>query len=195
RQMQEAAEALKYAAAAGYGDRLEAIATMSQRQKMLALGRLDPDLLGLARSNGRGSVTVFTVREGKLSGSENFELAGLSPEQALADVLNAFVSQYYASATHIPREVFVPDRLPDTEVIEQWLSERRGSRGSLRVPQRGKQRELLAQVAANAAESMRQLRIKLDYDEQRTGALLKDLERQLNLPAVPIPTRWYATSH
>src|SRR5207302_1671269 len=169
--------------------------TMSQRQKMLALGRLDQDLFGLARSNGRGSVTVFTVREGKLSGSENFELAGLSPEQALADVLNAFVSQYYASATHIPREVFVPDRLPDTEVIEQWLSERRGSRVSLRVPQRGKQRELLAQVAANAAESMRQLRIKLDYDEQRTGALLNDLQRQLNLPALPIRIECYDISN
>jgi len=195
RQMQEAAEALKYEAAARYRDRLEAIETMSQRQKMLALGRLDQDLFGLARSNGRGSVTVFTVREGKLSGSENFELAGLSPEQALADVLNAFVSQYYASATHIPREVFVPDRLPDTEVIEQWLSERRGSRVSLRVPQRGKQRELLAQVAANAAESMRQLRIKLDYDEQRTGALLNDLQRQLNLPAVPIRIECYDISN
>ena len=195
RQMQEAAEALKYEAAARYRDRLEAIETMSQRQKMLALGRLDQDLFGLARSNGRGSVTVFTVREGKLSGSENFELAGLSPEQALADVLNAFVSQYYASATHIPREVFVPDRLPDTEVIEQWLSERRGSRVSLRVPQRGKQRELLAQVAANAAESMRQLRIKLDYDEERTGALLNDLQRQLNLPALPIRIECYDISN
>ena len=195
RQMQEAAEALKYEAAARYRDRLEAIETMSQRQKMLALGRLDQDLFGLARSNGRGSVTVFTVREGKLSGSENFELAGLSPEQAPADVLNAFVSQYYASATHIPREVFVPDRLPDTEVIEQWLSERRGSRVSLRVPQRGKQRELLAQVAANAAESMRQLRIKLDYDEERTGALLNDLQRQLNLPAVPIRIECYDISN
>ncbi len=195
RQMQEAAEALKYEAAARYRDRLEAIETMSQRQKMLALGRLDQDLFGLARADGRGSVTVFTVREGKLSGSENFELAGLSAEQAPADVLNAFVSQYYVSATHIPREIFVPDRLPDTEVIEQWLTERRGSRVTLRVPQRGKQRELLVQVAANAAEAMRQLRIKLDYDEQRTGALLNDLQRQLSLPALPIRIECYDISN
>src|SRR5207244_1232731 len=82
---------------------------------------------GLARADGQGSVRVFSVREGRLSGSENFDLVGLGKHQSDADILNAFVSQYYANATHIPKEVFVPEALPDRELIEQWLSERRGS--------------------------------------------------------------------
>src|SRR5205823_5101009 len=96
-------------------------------------------------------------------------------------ILNAFVSQYYANATHIPKEVFVPKALPDRELIEQWLSERRGSSVSVHVPQRGKQRELLQQAAANAQETMRQLRIKLDYDAERTASLLNDLQARLAL--------------
>jgi len=194
-QMQEAADKLEYEAAARYRDRLDAMERMAERQKVLAMGRYDQDLFGLARADGQGSVRVFSVREGRLSGSENFELVGLGKAQTNADILNAFVSQYYANATHIPKEIFVPDALPDRELIEQWLSERRGSNVSVRVPQRGKQRELLEQAAANAAETMRQLRIKLDYDAERTASLLNDLQARLELPTVPLRIECYDISN
>ncbi|HEY8679241.1 MAG TPA: excinuclease ABC subunit UvrC [Candidatus Dormibacteraeota bacterium] len=194
-QMSGAAEAMEYEAAARYRDRLQAMQTMAERQKMQALGRLDQDLFGLARSDGQGCVQVFAVREGKLSASENFDLVGLDKEQTAADVLNAFVSQYYASATHIPKDIFVPETLPDQAVIEQWLSERRGSRVALRVPQRGKQRELLQQAAVNAQETMRQMRIKLDYDAERTASLLNDLQARLALPALPNRIECYDISN
>jgi excinuclease ABC subunit C len=194
-QMQAASDALEFEAAARYRDRLEAIETMAERQKMQALGKLDQDLFGLARSETQAMVKVFNVREGQLSGSENFELAGLNADQPDADVLNAFVPQYYTNATHIPREVFVPTPLQDAAVLEQWLSERRGSRVGVRVPRRGKQRELLAQAAANAEEAMRSLRIKLDYDAERTASLLADLQRQLELPALPERIECYDISN
>jgi excinuclease ABC subunit C len=194
-QMQEAADKLEYEAAARYRDRLDAMERMAERQKVLAMSRYDQDLFGLARADGQGSVRVFSVREGRLSGSENFDLVGLGKAQSNADVLNAFVSQYYASATHIPKEVFVPEVLPDREVIEQWLSERRGSQVAVRVPQRGKQRELLQQAAANAEETMRQMRIKLDYDAQRTSSLLNDLQAKLDLPSLPVRIECYDISN
>jgi excinuclease ABC subunit C len=194
-QMQQAADKLEYEAAARYRDRLDAMERMAERQKVLAMGRYDQDLFGLARADGQGSVRVFSVREGRLSGSENFDLVGLGKEQTNADILNAFVSQYYANATHIPKEIFVPAALPDRELIEQWLTERRGSSVSVRVPQRGKQRELLEQAAANAAETMRQLRIKLDYDAERTASLLNDLQARLELPALPVRVECYDISN
>ena len=194
-QMQEAADRLEYEAAARYRDRLEAMERMAERQKVLAMGRYDQDLFGLARADGQGSVRVFSVRAGRLSGSENFDLVGLGKQQSNADVLNAFVSQYYASATHIPKEIFVPELLPDRDVIEQWLSERRGSQVSVRVPQRGKQRELLQQAAANAEETMRQMRIRLDYDADRTASLLNDLQAKLELPALPVRIECYDISN
>jgi excinuclease ABC subunit C len=194
-QMQEAADKTEYEAAARYRDRLQAMETMAERQKMQALGRYDQDLFGLARADRQGFVQVFSVREGKLSGSENFDLVGLSKDQTNTDILNAFVSQYYASATHIPKDVFVPETLPDRAVIEQWLSERRGSRVSVKVPQRGKQRELLQQAAANAEEAMRQMRIKLDYDADRTASLLNDLQARLELPALPVRIECYDISN
>jgi excinuclease ABC subunit C len=194
-QMQAAADKLEYEAAARYRDRLDAMERMAERQKVLAMGRYDQDLFGLARADGQGSVRVFSVREGRLSGSENFDLVGLGKDQSNADVLNAFVSQYYANATHIPKEIFVPETLPDRELIEQWLSERRGSNVSVRVPQRGKQRELLQQAAANAQETMRQLRIKLDYDAERTASLLNDLQARLALPVLPVRIECYDISN
>jgi excinuclease ABC subunit C len=105
------------------------------------------------------------------------------------------VSQYYANATHIPKEVFVPEALPDRALIEQWLSERRGSQVSVKVPQRGKQRELLQQAAANAEETMRQMRIRLDYDADRTASLLNDLQTRLDLPALPVRIECYDISN
>ena len=194
-QMTDAAEAQDYEAAARYRDRLQAMQIMTEPQKMQALGRLDQDLFGLARTDGQGVVQVFAVREGKLSGSENFDLVGLDKAQSNGDVLNAFVGQYYASATHIPKDIFVPDALPDQGVIEQWLSERRGSKVAVKVPQRGKQRELLQQAAANAEETMRQMRIKLDYDADRTAALLNDLQHRLGLPALPNRIECYDISN
>jgi excinuclease ABC subunit C len=194
-QMADAAEAQDYEAAARYRDRLQALQTMTERQKMQVLGRLDQDLFGLARTDGQGCVQVFAVREGKLSGSENFDLVGLDKEQSNGDVLNAFVSQYYASATHIPKDIFVPETLPDQGVIEQWLTERRGSKVAVKVPQRGKQRELLQQAAANAQETMRQMRIKLDYDAERTASLLNDLQERLALPAFPRRIECYDISN
>ncbi|HEY9288223.1 MAG TPA: excinuclease ABC subunit UvrC [Candidatus Dormibacteraeota bacterium] len=194
-QMQEAADKLEYEAAARYRDRLDAMERMAERQKVLAMSRYDQDLFGLARTNGQGSVRVFSVREGRLSGSENFDLVGLGKLQSNGEVLNAFVSQYYASATHIPKEIFVPELLPDREVIEQWLTERRGSQVTVRVPQRGKQRELLQQAAANAEETMRQMRITLDYDAQRTSSLLNDLQAKLELPSLPVRIECYDISN
>src|SRR6266853_6937614 len=194
-QMQAAADKLEYEAAARYRDRLDAMERMAERQKVLAMGRYDQDLFGLARADGQGSVRVFSVREGRLSGSENFDLVGLDKEQSDADILNAFVSQYYVNATHIPKEVFVPAALPDRELIEQWLTERRGSNVTVRVPQRGKQRELLQQAAANAEETMRQLRIKLDYDADRTASLLNDLQARLSLPTLPVRIECYDISN
>ncbi|MDQ6709744.1 MAG: excinuclease ABC subunit UvrC [Candidatus Dormibacteraeota bacterium] len=195
RQMADASQAMDYEAAARYRDRLQAMQTMTERQKMQALGRLDQDLFGLARSDGQGTVQVFAVREGKLSGSESFDLVGLGKDQGNADVLNAFVSQYYASATHIPKDIFVPEALPDQTVIEQWLTERRGSHVSVKVPQRGKQRELLQQAAENAQETMRQMRIRLDYDAERTAALLSDLQSRLGLPGLPVRIECYDISN
>src|SRR5207237_8850846 len=113
-----------------------AMERIAWRQKGLAMSRYDQDLFGLARADGQGSVRVFSVREGRLSGSENFDLVGLGRDQSDADILNAFVSQYYANATHIPKEIFVPEALPDLELIEQWLSERRGSAVSVHRLQR-----------------------------------------------------------
>src|SRR5438105_14428080 len=105
--MQAAADKLEYEAAARYRDRLDAMERMAERQKVLAMSRYDQDLFGLARADGQGSVRVFSVREGRLSGSDNFDLVGPAKDQPAAALLNPFATPYYATATHIPTEPFL----------------------------------------------------------------------------------------
>ncbi len=193
-QMEGAAEALQYEAAARYRDRLRALEEVGERQKMLTGARADQDWIALARANGHAIAQVFLVREGKLVGTEQVQLEGTS---GIGDreVLGAFLSQFYGSATHVPKEIFLPALLPDQGVIEDWLSERRGAGVTVRVPQRGDNRALLELVERNAADALRQLKIKWDFDANRTGTLLGDLQQQLQLPALPRRIECYDISN
>jgi excinuclease ABC subunit C len=194
RQMAEEAEALRYEAAARYRDRLQALGEVTARQQMLTRVRSDQDWIGVARDNGHAVVEVFLVRDGKLTGTEQVQLEGAGGTGD-PEVLSSFLGQFYGSATHIPREIFLPEALPDQPVLEEWLSERRSGKVSVRVPQKGDKRALLELVERNAAEALRHLKIRWDFDASRAGGLLADLQQQLQLPAPPVRIECYDISN
>jgi excinuclease ABC subunit C len=193
-QMQAASAALQFEAAARYRDRLHALEEVVERQKMLTRVRTDQDWIGIARADGQAMAQVFLVREGKLVGSEQVQLEGAGGSTD-AEILSSFLAQFYGSATHVPREIFLPEALPDQGVLEEWLSERRGAAVAVRIPQRGDNRALLELVERNAAEALRQLKIKWDFDANRTETLLADLQQQLQLPGPPRRIECYDISN
>src|SRR5262249_22810380 len=141
--MEQAALDQKYERAAVVRDRIQALNTVRERQKIISTEPEDQDLVGLARQGSEACVQVFFVRRGRLLGRESFFLDRLTgvPD---GDVLSAFLRQFYAKNVQPPREVLLSTEVPEVELTAEWLAQRRNGRVELLVPQRGRKRELVA---------------------------------------------------
>lgn len=192
--MEEAAENLRFERAAEIRDQIRAIEMITEKQKIISSGLEDQDVIAYARSGDETCVQVFFVRSGKLIGREHFRLTGTEGLEG-AEILDAFLKQFYSEAAFVPREILVPDDLEDAEVIREWLSRRRGGKVLLTRPRRGAKKELLDMVFGNA---------KLVLDEQKAGrqrefeateGALSDLQERLRLPGLPERIECYDISH
>src|SRR5487761_182951 len=182
--MEGAADNLDFENAARYRDQLQSIEKIADRQKVLTRSRDDQDLIAYARSGADVFVEVAYIRQGKMVGHDGHPLDGAG-DATEAELLRGFVLQYYASATHVPRTVILPGPLDETELMTGWLSQRRGGPVTIEVPQRGRKRALVTQLAETAAQELEQLRIQADYDKSRTEPMLAALAEALDLESPP----------
>jgi excinuclease ABC subunit C len=127
-------------------------------------------------------------------GADNFTLDGTRDESD-ADVMASFIKQFYESATYVPKNVFVPVALPETELIEQYLSDRRGTKVEVMVPSRGGKRRLVEMASTNAREAMDMAHVKWLADRGKTRAALDMLQDELDLPALPKRIECYDISN
>jgi len=192
--MEGSANRLDFENAARYRDQLQSIERIADRQKVLTRGRDDQDLIAYARKGGEVFVEVAYVRQGKMVGHDGHALDGAG-EAAEAEMLRGFVLQYYASATHVPRAVILPGPVDEPELLTGWLSQRRGGPVGIEVPQRGRKRALVTQLAETAAQELEQLRIQADYDRSRTEPMLAALAEALDLETPPKRIECYDISN
>jgi excinuclease ABC subunit C len=192
--MARAADELDFENAARYRDRLRAIEKIADRQKVLTRSRDDQDIVGYAREGRDVYVEVAYVRQGKMVGHDGHALegAGEAPEPEL---LRGFLLMYYGSATHVPRSLVLPGTVDEPELVTDWLARRRGGPVRLEVPQRGRKRALVRQLAETAAEELKQLRIEADYDRSRTEPMLTALAEALQLDGPPHRIECYDISN
>ncbi|MFC2305662.1 MAG: excinuclease ABC subunit UvrC [Neisseria elongata] len=135
--MDLAAEGYHFETAARLRDQLTAVRKAAERQNIVT-GAGDQDAIGMARAAMGVCVQIFFIRGGKMIGREHFHLRG-SEEESDADILRAFLEQYYNQATFVPREILLPHAIDGMgrEIIERWLTERRGGgKVTLLTPQR-----------------------------------------------------------
>jgi excinuclease ABC subunit C len=192
--MEGSANQLDFENAARYRDQLQSIERIADRQKVLTRGRDDQDLIAYARKGAEVFVEVAYVRQGKMVGHDGHALDGAG-EAAEAELLRGFVLQYYASATHVPRAVILPGPVDEPDLIAGWLGQRRGGPVSIEVPQRGRKRALVTQLAETAAQELEQLRIQADYDRSRTEPMLAALAEALDLETPPKRIECYDISN
>ena len=192
--MEGAAGTLDFENAARYRDQLQSIEKIADRQKVLTHSRDDHDLIAYARRAGEVYVEVAYVRQGKMVGHDGHPLDGAG-EASEAELLRGFVLQYYASATHVPRSVILPGPLDEMELMTGWLSQRRGGPVTIEVPQRGRKRALVTQLAETATQELEQLRIQADYDKSRTEPMLAALAEALDLETPPKRIECYDISN
>ena len=206
--MEGSATRLDFENAARYRDQLQSIERIADRQKVLTHGRDDQDLIAYARHGGDVFVEVAYIRQGKMVGHDGHPLDGAGEasenaeagtdgagEASEAELLRGFVLQYYASATHVPRSVILPGPVDEPELLAGWLSQRREGPVSIEVPQRGRKRALVLQLAETAAQELEQLRIQADYDRSRTEPMLAALAEALDLETPPKRIECYDISN
>jgi excinuclease ABC subunit C len=194
REMQAASDGQQYEKAALVRDKVKAIERTMESQKMAAFARTELDLVAMARRDDQAAVQLFVVRNGKMLGRDVFFLE--APHDVPDDeVLGAFLLQYYARATSVPREILVPRSVTETADLEAFLSARRGTLVHLRTPQRGEKRELMDLAARNAAEALAREAARWLADEGRTLGALEELAAALGLAGPPMRIECYDISN
>lgn len=191
--MREASADLDFERAARYRNRLEAVRSIEQRQKVVLPRPIEADVIGFFREETVAGVHVFVVREGRVLIGNEFVLdKGLDVPEA--ELVGGFLLRYYDEASHVPREIILANLPEDAEAYEEWLSAERGSKVALKVPQRGEKRELLELAETNARHTLARFKVRTRYDEERLNRALLELESALALPAPPLRIECYDIS-
>jgi len=193
-QMEEAADALQFERAAILRDQLRAIERLTEQQVTAGTRPADEDVFGLARADGNACVQVFFVRGTKMVGADHFSLDG-ARDEADPEVMASFLKQFYGSATYVPHRVIVPLEVTEAALIQSWLSDKRGGRVELLVPQRGEKRRLVRMAQENAREALEMSRVRWLADTGKTRAALDELQEELNLPEPPHRIECYDVSN
>jgi len=178
--MQDAAARLEYEEAASYRDKIAAVNTVLDKQKIISPTLADQDVIGYATEQDDAMVQVLLVRGGKMVGDKNFRMksqGGMEDNEILA----SFLKQYYAGEALFPGEILLPHPVEDLDLIAQWLSEKKGQRVHLEIPLRGKKRDLVKMAEENARFAMR---TELDREDVGTR-LLEELQAALELKNFP----------
>lgn len=179
-QMQQASENLEFEEAIRYRDLYNSVKQVALKQKMEGSDGEDKDIIALAADEQDAVVQVFFVRSGKLIGREHFymtHVAGIPRSQVLLD----FVKQFYAGTPFIPRELMLQENIEDMEIIEQWLTRRKGSRVYLKVPKIGSKEKLVELAAKNAMLVLSQDKERIRREEGRTIGAVKEIAKLLEL--------------
>ncbi len=193
-QMNKAAEDLNFEQAARFRDQIRGIEKAIAEQKAVLSGGDDKDVLGMCFDGGEVVLQVFFVRGGKIVGRENYWLKEME-DGGEAQVLAAFIKQFYLDNQFIPPVVLVQALPADEEILKKWLSEKRGSKVQFVVPKRGKQKELLDLVVRNAEEEAEKRNALHEADKNRLQEALEQLQKELNLSKLPKRIECYDISN
>jgi len=177
-QMQLASEGLRFEEAARLRDQIRAIEKTVEHQKVVVADGDDRDVFGIYREEGSVELAVIYVRNGKVTGRSTFGLQWRAVEEEL---LSDFLREFYAREVMIPRRILLPLLPEDRATLQEWLSERRGSKVELHAPQRGEALRLVEMASQNAREARRERGRR----EKERLEVLQSLARQLQLQRLP----------
>ena len=194
--MRTAADDLEFELAARTRDRLAAVRRAIEKQQMVAARDEDLDVIGVADDELEAAVQVFYVRRGRVVGRKGFVLDKVLPVTD-AELSERILEELYFSEPPMgmPRQVLVPHLPDDASVYEQWLTEHRGAKVQIRVPQRGDKRRLAETVTQNATEAFQRHRLKRASDHNSRAHALNELQEYLDLPEAPLRIECFDMSH
>ncbi|MBW2454535.1 MAG: excinuclease ABC subunit UvrC [Deltaproteobacteria bacterium] len=182
RRMTQASADLEYELAARYRDQLRAVESILERQRVVAVRRINQDVVGLFREGGMLELVVMILRQGHVIDTRSFSLG--PSELPDEEIVAGFLTQYYASDARsgiLPDELVLPVRPDAVQGLADWLSDRRGKKVRAVVPQKGPRRKLLDLANENAAHAFREKQRASDEIDAR----LEQLRAKLRLSTLP----------
>ncbi|MDD2189890.1 MAG: excinuclease ABC subunit UvrC [Eubacteriales bacterium] len=175
RKMTEEAESMNFEKAAEYRDHIAAVNAITEKQRVVLPTAGDMDVVLGIKGKSNAHVILFFVRQGKLSGRESYHLQAME-EDDLKEIIYAFIKQYYSDQTMIPKEILLESELEDTTLLKDWLSEIRGNRVRITVPQKGAKKALLDMAKQDVFEMMKTLDEKAEIKREKEEAVSSALK-------------------
>ena len=181
--MNAASEALEFERAIEYRELISSVKKVAQKQKITDSSGEDRDVLAVASQEEDAVVQVFFIRGGRLIGRDHFYLR-IAKDESASEILNSFILQYYAGTPFIPGELMLQDEVEDQELLETWLSSKRGQKVTLRVPKKGTKEKLVELAQENARMVLAKDKERLKREEGRTIGAVKEIAALLGLDEI-----------
>lgn len=179
-QMQEASEAMEFERAIECRELLKSVQKIAQKQKITDTAGEDRDILAVATEEEDAVVQVFFIRGGRLIGRDHFYLK-IAKGETQSEILSSFIKQFYAGTPYIPSQLMLQEEIEDIEVLEEWLTKKRGHRVHLRVPKKGNKEKLVELAKKNASLVLSTDKERLKREEGRTIGAVKEIQQLLGL--------------
>ena len=192
--MVQAAEDLDFEYAAQLRDRVAALESVLERQKVLSEDESDRDVVAVVKDERGAAIQMLYIRGGRLIGQQQFMLDG-SADASPAEAVQEFVKQYYASAYEIPREVLLPVEIEEKNIVQQWLRQKKGSAVSVEVPQGGEAMRLVDLAAQNAEQALKTFKMEIEQKVAWAELAIQQLSDELNLPSPAMRIEGYDISN
>ncbi|WP_429162434.1 excinuclease ABC subunit UvrC [Desulfitispora alkaliphila] len=192
--MAATAEKMEYEKAAQVRDQINALRDIMEKQKVISANLDDQDVIAMARGFNEACVIVFFIRGGKLLGRDQHFLRG-TEELNRSEVLTTFVKQYYNRVEFVPPHIYVEAELVESDLIQAWLTEKRGRRVHIKVPQRGEKIKLVEMAGQNALMAIKEREQSLERKQELTTGAVEELQKYLGLKQAPVRMECYDISN
>ena len=181
--MLAASDKLDFESAAEYRNLYNSLLHVTQKQKISSEDSNDRDIIAYARDDKDAVVQVFFIREGKMVGREHHYIQ-LSVDDDANNILESFIKQFYSGTPFLPKELWVQSEIADAKLIEDWLSNKKGSRVRLVFPKKGDKEHLVELAIKNARMVLDKDRERIKLDEARSIGAVKEIEKLTGLSGI-----------
>ena len=192
-EMEEASMNLEFEKAADLRDKILAIEAIVEKQKIFKTMEGDEDFINIYRDEKDSCVQVFFSRDGKILGREHFIFENTA-EDSIEEILEEFITSFYGGTAKVPRTIYVP-AISNVELVEEYLTIKRGAKVWIKVPQKGQKREMLEMVKNNAQITLEKFKDKYLIDKEINKIALEELQELLDLEIWPSRIEAYDISN
>ncbi|WP_195988299.1 excinuclease ABC subunit UvrC [Clostridium sp. D53t1_180928_C8] len=192
-EMENAAENLEFEKAASLRDKILSIEAIVEKQKIFKTMEGDEDFINIDQDEKDSCIQVFFSRDGKILGREHFIFENTANE-SVAEILEEFIASFYGGTAKVPKTIYVPE-INEVELMEEYLTIKRGSKVWLKVPQKGQKKEMLEMVKNNAKITLEKFKDKYLKDKEINRISLQELQQLLELDEWPARIEAYDISN